>query len=155
MLFADGSIEGRWNGETHRLSIDGVVEYASPAFSARLEPGSLELLDASGAHQLPAIVSVACPEKLALGVRGMHQQDIDVAATAELQGLSGADGEHLDAMGRMGRLEVRHEFVEQSAVIQRSGRSDPKGTTLGLRGAADSQNRDRYRDRGDRGPSQP
>jgi putative selenate reductase len=33
-LLADGSIEARWAGETHRLSMNGVVEYTSPAVTA-------------------------------------------------------------------------------------------------------------------------
>ena len=47
MLFADGAIEGRWNGETHRLSVNGAVEYASPAFTARLDTDTLDLLEAT------------------------------------------------------------------------------------------------------------
>jgi NADPH-dependent glutamate synthase beta subunit-like oxidoreductase len=47
MVFADGSIEGRWSGETHRLSVNGALEYSSPLFSARLDAGSFELLEAT------------------------------------------------------------------------------------------------------------
>jgi len=47
MMFGDGSIEGRWNGETHRLSVNGAVEYSSPSFSARLDAGTFSLLSAT------------------------------------------------------------------------------------------------------------
>ena len=47
MMFADGSIEGRWNGETHRLSLNGAVEYTSPSFSARLDTETFDLLEAT------------------------------------------------------------------------------------------------------------
>jgi putative selenate reductase len=46
-LLADGSIEARWQGETHRLSVNGVVEYASPAVTASLDPETFDLLAAA------------------------------------------------------------------------------------------------------------
>ena len=45
-LLADGSIEARWSGQTHRLSMNGVVEYTSPAVTARFDAGTFELLEA-------------------------------------------------------------------------------------------------------------
>ncbi len=39
MLFEDGSIEARFGGETHRLRIDGTVEYTGPA-DGSLEPAA-------------------------------------------------------------------------------------------------------------------
>ncbi len=47
MMFADGSIEGRWNGETHRLSVNGAIEYTSPSVSARLDSETFEILEAT------------------------------------------------------------------------------------------------------------
>ncbi len=47
MVFSDGTIEGRWNGETHRLSVNGAVEYSSPSFSARLDAETLAVLEAT------------------------------------------------------------------------------------------------------------
>jgi putative selenate reductase len=47
MMFADGSIEGRWNGETHRLSVNGAIEYESPAFTARFVRETFDLLEAT------------------------------------------------------------------------------------------------------------
>ena len=46
MLFDDGSVEGRYGGETHRLSAEDAVEYVSPRLRARLATGSLALLEA-------------------------------------------------------------------------------------------------------------
>jgi putative selenate reductase len=46
MAFADGAIEGRWNGETHRLSVNGAVEYTSPSLTARLDVETFALLEA-------------------------------------------------------------------------------------------------------------
>jgi putative selenate reductase len=50
MLFAEGAIEGRWNGETHRLSVNGTVEYRSPSLTARLDPETLEVMEAAPAE---------------------------------------------------------------------------------------------------------
>jgi putative selenate reductase len=47
MLFDDGSIEGRFAGETHRLTVNGSVEYEGPSFSARLDGESLALHEAT------------------------------------------------------------------------------------------------------------
>jgi NADPH-dependent glutamate synthase beta subunit-like oxidoreductase len=40
MLFEDGSIEGRFAGDTYRLRVDGVVEYTAPDGSTALEPAA-------------------------------------------------------------------------------------------------------------------
>ena len=37
-------VEARWDGETHRMSINGTVEYASPALNATLESDTLAVL---------------------------------------------------------------------------------------------------------------
>jgi len=39
-------VEARWDGETHRLAINGQVEYTAPALRATLESGSLALVGA-------------------------------------------------------------------------------------------------------------
>jgi putative selenate reductase len=39
-------IEARWDGETHRLSVNGRVEYSAPAVEATLELETLELVAA-------------------------------------------------------------------------------------------------------------
>lgn len=49
MMFDDGSIEARFNGETHRLSINGVVDYVSPAVTATLDPETFAVLEAAAA----------------------------------------------------------------------------------------------------------
>jgi putative selenate reductase len=46
-LLADGSMEARWGGETHRLSMNGVAEYTSPELTARLDPETFALQEAS------------------------------------------------------------------------------------------------------------
>jgi NADPH-dependent glutamate synthase beta subunit-like oxidoreductase len=51
MLFDDGSIASRVDGETHRLSANGTVEYRAPAFEARLEAGSLNVIEATPARE--------------------------------------------------------------------------------------------------------
>ena len=40
------TLEARWDGETHRLSINGTVEYTSPSFTATLEAETLAVLSA-------------------------------------------------------------------------------------------------------------
>ena len=47
MDLGDGSMEGRFAGQTHRITMDGPIEYQAPTFRAMLEPSSLELLEAS------------------------------------------------------------------------------------------------------------
>ena len=47
MDLGDGSMEGRFAGQTHRITIDGPIEYQAPTFRALLEPSSLELIEAS------------------------------------------------------------------------------------------------------------
>lgn len=39
-------VEARWDGETHRLAVNGQVEYTSPALRATLEAESLALVSA-------------------------------------------------------------------------------------------------------------
>jgi putative selenate reductase len=46
MLFDDGSVEGRFAGQTHRLSVDGTVEYEGPVLSAKLERSTLAVVEA-------------------------------------------------------------------------------------------------------------
>ncbi|MDJ0954336.1 MAG: FAD-dependent oxidoreductase [Acidimicrobiia bacterium] len=40
-------VEARWDGETHRLAVNGQVEYSAPAVSAVLEPETLALVSAA------------------------------------------------------------------------------------------------------------
>ena len=47
MMFEDGSIEGRFGGETHRLSVNGAVEYAAPGVSATLDRDTFAVASAS------------------------------------------------------------------------------------------------------------
>jgi len=47
MLFDDGSIASRVDGQTHRLVRNGSIEYSSPRFTATLEKDTFELLQAT------------------------------------------------------------------------------------------------------------
>jgi NADPH-dependent glutamate synthase beta subunit-like oxidoreductase len=47
MMFSDGTMEARVDGETHRLSLNGVVEYTSPSVTAKLDPQTLAVLEAA------------------------------------------------------------------------------------------------------------
>jgi NADPH-dependent glutamate synthase beta subunit-like oxidoreductase len=49
MLIEDGEmqvIEARWGGETHRLSLNGRLEYQSPALEALMDPADFSLVEA-------------------------------------------------------------------------------------------------------------
>jgi len=46
MMFSDSVMEARVDGETHRIEVNGHVEYSSPAVRAKLAAGTLELLEA-------------------------------------------------------------------------------------------------------------
>ncbi len=47
MRVGDGVMEGRFNGETHRIAAGDAIEYRAPTFRAVLRPASLELIEAS------------------------------------------------------------------------------------------------------------
>ncbi len=49
MIFSDSAMEARVDGETHRIEVNGLIEYTSPAFQAKLDPNTLELLEATPA----------------------------------------------------------------------------------------------------------
>jgi putative selenate reductase len=49
MRLGDGVMEGRFDGRTHRIEVNGRIAYHGPAFSATLEPTTLELLEATPA----------------------------------------------------------------------------------------------------------
>jgi putative selenate reductase len=52
MILEGGAIESRVDGETHRLVLNGSVEYTAPRFSARLEAGTLNLIEATSANEV-------------------------------------------------------------------------------------------------------
>jgi putative selenate reductase len=58
-LLADGSIEARWHGETHRLTDDGAVTYESPPLRARLDALTLEPLEVAPGPAVAADGSVS------------------------------------------------------------------------------------------------
>jgi NADPH-dependent glutamate synthase beta subunit-like oxidoreductase len=47
MVFDNSAIESRVDGETHRLVLNGVVEYSSPRFTATLDRDTFKLLEAT------------------------------------------------------------------------------------------------------------
>jgi putative selenate reductase len=47
MLF-DGAMEGRFEGRTHRIELNGALTYRSPGAIARLDPDTFTVLDATG-----------------------------------------------------------------------------------------------------------
>ncbi|MCP3973920.1 MAG: FAD-dependent oxidoreductase [bacterium] len=47
MMFGDSTIEARIDGQTHRIEVNGHIEYTAPAFTARLDASTLELLEAT------------------------------------------------------------------------------------------------------------
>ena len=47
MMFSDSSIESRVGGETHRLVLNGTIEYTTPTVAARLDSETLDLLEAT------------------------------------------------------------------------------------------------------------
>ena len=47
MMFSDSSIDSRVNGETHRLVLNGSIQYTSPSLVAYLDSDTLELLGAT------------------------------------------------------------------------------------------------------------
>jgi putative selenate reductase len=50
MVFSDSSVESRIGGETHRLEVNGSIEYIAPGFRVKLEPDTFDLIetDANG-----------------------------------------------------------------------------------------------------------
>ncbi|MEX1336567.1 MAG: FAD-dependent oxidoreductase [Candidatus Limnocylindrales bacterium] len=48
-LLDDGSVEGRFAGQTHRLTLNGTIEYAGPEVRVRMEAGTFSLVEAEPA----------------------------------------------------------------------------------------------------------
>ncbi len=47
MHLGDDVMEGRFAGGTHRITVDGTIEYLAPTFRAQLVPSTLELVEAT------------------------------------------------------------------------------------------------------------
>lgn len=47
MQLGDGVMEGRFAGQTHRITVNGRIDYDAPTFRAALEPSTLELIEAT------------------------------------------------------------------------------------------------------------
>ena len=93
MMFDDSSIESRVDGATHRLVLNGAVEYTAPGFTATLDKDTFKLLEATptGAADGEALDLQPAADMLIL-----------------LRGLQGSMG-HLPAMAADGS---RGTFVE-------------------------------------------
>ena len=61
MLFDDGTVEARYEGVTHRLSLGDVVEYEARGLRVRLETGSLAFLGAEAPEEALAGVTSLRP----------------------------------------------------------------------------------------------
>jgi NADPH-dependent glutamate synthase beta subunit-like oxidoreductase len=74
MLFSDGSVESRVDGETHRLEVNGTLEYTTPRLRARLDPRTLRLIEASatgaGEGEVLSLEPAAVMYTLAKGIAG-------------------------------------------------------------------------------------
>jgi hypothetical protein len=53
MMFGDAVIEARVDGETHRVEVNGHVEYQTPSFTAKLDAETLELIEAAPTDAAP------------------------------------------------------------------------------------------------------
>ncbi len=75
MLGEDGSIEGRWNGETHRLRLNGAVEYQSPAVTARMDLATLAIESATVAEgqATGTLVSLRPAADMVVLLRGLQR----------------------------------------------------------------------------------
>ncbi len=47
MMFGDSVMEARVDGQTHRIEVNGQLEYRAPSFTATLNPETLELIEAT------------------------------------------------------------------------------------------------------------
>jgi NADPH-dependent glutamate synthase beta subunit-like oxidoreductase len=99
MMFSDSVMESRIAGETHRISVNGAIEYTAPSFTARIEPDGFELL-----------------EKAASGSEQGSDQSLEGAATMYtlLKGINGSMA-HLPAMAAQGATAsfVTHPGYEE------------------------------------------
>jgi len=83
MQLGDGVMEGRFAGQTHRITIDGRIDYEAPTFRAALVPSSLEVIDAAPTGALEgeelSLEPAALMATLLAGLRG-SMPHIPVAA---------------------------------------------------------------------------
>jgi putative selenate reductase len=72
MLFDDGvkaAAEGRFNGETHRIELNGSLTYTSPALRAEIDPSDFSLLEAAAGEGVPSLEPAATMYAVLTGVR--------------------------------------------------------------------------------------
>ena len=83
MMFEDGSIEARFAGETHRLSVNGAVEYAAPGVTATLDRDTFAVVEASIDRDGVSLMPAAAMYTVLQGVGGSmrHLPTMPVAGT--------------------------------------------------------------------------
>ena len=81
-------------------------------------------------HEVKALHALSFGHELVLGRPVMHEHDIRIAASPDIERLSRADGDdfHLDS-ARLG--EAGQKIAEQAGLLSRGGRGDRDGAILG------------------------
>jgi putative selenate reductase len=72
MLFDDGTVEARYGGMTHQLSLGDVIEYQAPGLRARLEMGTLALLGAEVSEAQAGVTSLRPAAEMYALARGLR-----------------------------------------------------------------------------------
>ena len=72
MLFDDGTVEARYAGATHQLSIGDVVEYQAPGLRARLEADTLAFLGAEVSEAAVGLISLRPAAEMYALARGLR-----------------------------------------------------------------------------------
>jgi len=67
------AMESRWRGETHRLELNGTLDYSTPAVRARLDPDTFEVVEVepTGDGELVAVPLESCAAMVVL-LRGLE-----------------------------------------------------------------------------------
>ncbi len=85
MLTGDGSMAGRWGGETHRITLNGDLTYENPAATVRIDPATWEIRDADATGSGGAVTLEPAAAMYAL-LEGLQQ------STAGLPVFTGGGG---------------------------------------------------------------
>jgi NADPH-dependent glutamate synthase beta subunit-like oxidoreductase len=79
MMFGDSVMEARVDGQTHRIEVNGHIDYTAPSFTAKLDATTLELLEATptaaaSEGEVLSLEPAAVMHTLLNGVRGSMPQ---------------------------------------------------------------------------------
>ena len=74
MLFDDGTVEARYAGATHQLSVGDVVEYQAPGLRARLEADTLAFLGAEVSEAAVGLISLRPAAEMYALARGLRDR---------------------------------------------------------------------------------